>query len=85
MNGITKQIEHYKNSNELTYIEAFIDFCEEKEIDLTEVINEVDKPLKNKITAEFEQRGYYMRLDNTADGEPKWEFKKKTSHLDEDF
>lgn len=85
MKGITRQIEQYKTETGVTYIESFLDFCEEKEIDPTEVIHEVDKPLFNKIKAEFEEKGFYIQKKESVKGNIKYKFVKQTSHLDDEF
>lgn len=64
MIGLTFKIEEYKKNTGLTYIESFLEFCEEKELDPEEMINQVNKTLKQKIADEF------ISLGMTKDGRP---------------
>ena len=65
MQGLTFKIEDYKKNTGLTYIEAFLEFCKERELDPEEIINQINKTLKQKIADEF------ILLGMTKDGRPK--------------
>ena len=60
------QIENYKIKNNLTYVEAFLDFCDINKLDPEELIQSIGKPLKTKISVEFIRRKMVKdeRLDN---------------------
>jgi len=66
MQGITKQIELFRADTGMSYIESFLDFCELKDIDPEEIINEIDKPLKAKISNEFIEKGMTKQRRSTS-------------------
>ena len=56
-----EEIESLVNNTSMTYIEAIVEFCEEKGIDIESVSKLVSKPLKEKIKYEATELNYLKK------------------------
>ena len=56
MQGVDFQIEHLRRDSRCGYVEAFLDFCDDYDLDPLEVIQNISLPLKHKIEQDFIDR-----------------------------
>ena len=56
-----EEIESLVNNTSMTYIEAIVEFCEDKGIDIESVSKLVSKPLKEKIKYEATELNYLKK------------------------
>ena len=56
LKGIDFQIEYYKLKTGLSFVDSFLDYCDENGLDPEEIINDLGKPLIEKIKVEFINR-----------------------------
>ena len=56
-----EEIESLVTNTSMTYIEAIVEFCEEKGIDIESVSKLVSKPLKEKIKYEATELNYLKK------------------------
>ncbi len=54
--NISLQIEQFKQKTKMSYIDSFLDFCDERDLDPEELVNNIAKPLRLKLEAEFIER-----------------------------
>lgn len=56
MHGVDYQVEYIRQTVDCGYVEAFLQFCEDNNLDALDVIQEVSLPLKHKIEQDFINR-----------------------------
>ncbi len=57
----TKEIEEFVNNTKLNYIDAIVEYCERKGIEVESVSKLISKPLKEKIRYQATELNYLKR------------------------
>ena len=65
----TKIIEDKIRYENMYYIDAVLDFCDDNNLDADEIKKYVSEPIKNKIEAEARKLNYFPRVNTLPFGE----------------